>query len=222
VRPKGTIATGPNVLTCRCPGNAHADERARVGSTRPGHILIAPSGQLVVPRLARIDSPPSSVEARPSEPPHAEYRTDDQERDFEYGDHVATPLPEGHQGTRIPRRASTSWHGLIFRFPTHTHADARVLDQAAADRTHESSDTAISTRPDITTAREEEDQLPPPLWTHGLDGAHHCRSRHEHPYSSRARARAVIPNRVHSHAAECSLLQRPKAQYLAPQESAVT
>src|SRR4051812_630077 len=52
--------------------------------------------------------PPSPVEARPPEPPDAEYRTDDQERDFDHGHHVETPSPETqthHTRNSSPRRA---------------------------------------------------------------------------------------------------------------------
>lgn len=53
-------------------------------------------GATATPSGIRISVPtvPSPVELRSPEPPDAEYRTDDQEHDFEHGHHVRAPSPE--------------------------------------------------------------------------------------------------------------------------------
>src|SRR3954451_11551037 len=44
---------------------------------------------------------PSPEPARPAEPPEPEGDADDQDCDFDCGDHVATPSPSGHHSTRV-------------------------------------------------------------------------------------------------------------------------
>lgn len=138
------VRARPTAHAAEC-ARAHADDRAWVGSTRPGHVLIAPSGQLVVPRLARIDSPPSSVEARPAEPPHAEHYADAQEHEFEHRDH-AYSLPRGPP--RYAHTASTSMprNALICRCPGAVHTSDGRSDMREADRGVRSKARA-STRP---------------------------------------------------------------------------
>ena len=113
-------------MRCRRDPRPH---RSTAGARKPvaREVRAAPRGwsrtliPMIQPRV------PSPEPARPAKPPHAECHADDQEQDFEYGDHAATSPPRGTtvRAYRVDFDATGTHSHAAVRSPSH--ADVRTL-----------------------------------------------------------------------------------------------
>ncbi len=70
-----------------------------------------------VPVTGRARAAVGPVEVRSADPPHAQHHEGDEEHKFDRRDHVASPFPEGHHRTRMPRRLRCHGNALSCRCP---------------------------------------------------------------------------------------------------------